>query len=63
MNYMKRRTHATMSKGRSSCVNFKWAKKGKIYESMAPIASNKNGQRSKKNLAPVIGAINAQLLT
>jgi len=59
---MKARTHATMSKGGNYCVNFKWAKKGKIFKSMAPITTNKNGQRSKKNLAPMIGATSAQLL-
>jgi hypothetical protein len=58
---MKGETHATMSKGNNYCVNFKWAKKGKLSKSMAPITSNKIGQRSKKNITLVIDATSAQL--
>jgi hypothetical protein len=42
-NYMKGGTHATMSRGRSYCVNFKWAQKENGPKSLAPITSNKNG--------------------
>jgi hypothetical protein len=41
---MKRKTHAITFEGKSSHVNFKWVQKENESKSLAPIASNENGQ-------------------
>jgi hypothetical protein len=54
--------HSTITKGRSSHANFKWAWKDSELELFAFIASNKNGRKSKNNLEAMMEATRTQLL-
>jgi hypothetical protein len=58
----KRGMHSTITKGRSSHANFKWAWKDSELELFAFIASNKNGRKSKNNLEAMMEATRTQLL-
>jgi hypothetical protein len=58
---MKGKSHATTFEGKSSHVNFNWARKENGLKSLAPIASNKNGQWFNRNLITMINVISAQL--
>jgi hypothetical protein len=61
-NCSKKGTHATSTRGRSSCTNLKWVWKDCEPKMFIPIASDKNGQKSNKNLEAMIRATRAQLL-
>jgi hypothetical protein len=52
--------HVATTEGKSSFDNFKCAWKGSEFELLAPIATNKNGRESNKNLEVMINIINTQ---
>ncbi len=62
-NCMKRTTHATISRGRSSITNLKWVLKGNGPKVLAPTISNfKSGWWLDINLVVMVIAISAQFL-
>jgi hypothetical protein len=57
----KRGTHVITPRGISSHIDFKRMWKGNGLEFLTPLVSNKNMQKSNKNLEVMIKAINVQL--